>query len=222
MFGTSAAPVSKEFSEAIEKGTINLDGEEELDEFIKQLQSVQESKFGRAASINLLNINNGKNTIEFRVANGTIDPNVWIENVRLFGRIVQVSEQLAQIEKKEQSEVTEEDKRLLDLMEHLKETKMPEREKMEVLLELLFTEEERIIYRERYDENSKKLEELSVVDNPLARLEFAEKVDFRKHTSDEFSGVARENCGGYKVATGETIGGVKYNGEKGKSGEQRV
>lgn len=97
--GITAASISKKVSEAIEKGTINLDSEEDLNEFIKGLQNIQENELGRSASLNLLNINNGKNTIEFRVANGTINPDIWIENVRLFGRIVQISEKLAQIEK---------------------------------------------------------------------------------------------------------------------------
>ena len=181
-----------------------------MDEFIKGLQSIQENELGRTASLNLLNINNGKNTTEFRVANGTINPDTWIENVRLFGRIVQISEKIAQIEKKNRSELTEEDKKLMNLMECLKEKK-PECEKMEVLLELLFTEEERIVYRERYYENSKLLEEESKKgNNPLEALEFAEKVEVKKnrHRIDEFSELARENCGGYIEATGETRKGV--------------
>lgn len=209
--GITAAPISKKVSEAIEKGTINLDSEEDLNEFIKGLQNIQENELGRSASLNLLNINNGKNTIEFRVANGTINPDIWIENIRLFGRIVQISEKIAQIEKENQSELTEEDKKLLNLMESLKKEK-PEREKMEVLLEMLFTEEERIIYRERYDENSKLLEEASKRrENTLEVLEFAKKVEFRnkRHSIDEFSEVSRQNRGGYKDATTETIKAVK-------------
>lgn len=209
--GTSAMPISKKVSEAIEKGTINLDNEENLDEFIKELQNIQESEFNRTTSLNLLNINNSKNTVEFRLANGTINPDVWIENARLFGRIVQTSEKLAQIEKKNQSELTEEDKKLVNLMGSLKEDK-PEREKMEDLLEMLFTEEEKIVYRERYDENSKLLEEESKRENnPLEKLEFAETVEFKKnrHSIDEFSGIANENrLENYKTVTSETRNGV--------------
>lgn len=211
--GISAAPISKKVREAIEKGTINLDNEEDLNDFIKVLQNVQENELGRADSLNLLNINNGKNTIEFRVANGTINPDTWIENARLFGRIVQISEKLAQIEKKNQSELAEEDKKLVNLMQCLKEEK-PEREKMEVLLEMLFTEEERIVYRERYDENSKLLEEASKRrNNPLETLEIAEKVEFRRHSIDEFSEVSRQNCGGYIDTTRETREAVEEQRE---------
>jgi len=220
-FGTSAAPVSKEISEAIEKGTINLDSEEDLDEFIKGVQNIQESKFERAASINLLNINNGKNTIEFRVANGTINPDTWIENVRLFGRIVQVSEKIAHIEKSNQTELTEQDKRLLNLMEQLKENK-PEPEKMEVLLEMLFTEEERIVYRERYNENSRKIEEKSKEGNEsIENLRFAGKVEFKKkrHSIDEFSDISIKNRGGYIDTTRETKEAVEQERRGQNSGE---
>ena len=196
VFGKHAEPISPAISEAIERGTINLDTAKDLDKFVEQLQNVQKqeyepgNKLGRVTSLNLLNINNGKNTIEFRVPNGTINPNTWIENVRLYGRIVQMAENLAQIEKK--SEKTEEDIHLEGLMQLLK-SNMPENEKMEVLLELLFTEEERKIYRDRYYTNSKKLE----YNDTIRNLKFAERVDFRKHTVQEFGETARENNGGY-------------------------
>jgi len=198
-------------SEAIEKGTINLENEADLDEFIEDLQNIQGNEFGRAASLNLLNINNGRNTIEFRVANGTINPDTWIENARLFGRVVQISEKLAQIEKKSISELTEEDKKILNLMEQLKEEK-PEHEKLEVLLELLFTEQEKTVYRERYVENSKKLEEaIKRGDNPLEVLKSSKKVEFKnkRHSIDEFSDIANKNRqGNYGLVAAETRSGI--------------
>lgn len=202
-FGKHAEPVSGHISEAIDKGSISLYTDEDLDKFIEGIQGVQQEKTGRASSLNLLNINNGKNTLEFRLANGSIDPNTWIENIRLFGRCVEMAEKLAQIEKKNEGELSKEDKNLINLKELLKQKK-PEREKMEILLELLFTEEERIVYRDRYDRNS---EELSVEDNPLNGLKFADKVDF--HKIDEFSYISRHNRGGYIDVTTETRGAVE-------------
>lgn len=209
VFGKHAAPISLAISDAIEKGSINLNTEDDLDKFIEQLQNAQKDKLGRATSINLLNINNGKNTIEFRIANGTINPNTWIENVKLYGRIVQMSERLAQIEKKSESEKSEEDKKIEKLMHDLK-TNMPENEKMEILLELLFSEDERNVYKERYYANSKGLEGYN---DTISSLEFADKVDFRKHTIQEFGETARENNGGYKYCE------VEPSTEKGEKGE---
>lgn len=218
-FGITAAPSSKKFSEAIENGTINLDSEQDLDEFIKQLQNVQENEFGRTAGLNLLNINNGKNTIEFRVANGSLNPDTWIENAKLFGRIVQMSEMLAQIEKKPSTELSEDDKRLINLMEDLKNGDS-ENEKLETLLQLLFTEEERNAYRERYEVNSKLLKEASKRENnPIESLQFAEKLEFEKHTKSEFADVANRanienNIESLQTVTNDTKEGVK--GEEAK------
>lgn len=206
-FGITSAPVSKKISEAIEKGEINLDSEQELDEFIKELQNIQENEMGRTSNLNLLNINNGKNTIEFRVANGSLNPDAWIENIILFGRIVQVSEKLAQIEKKPIEELREDDKNLMNLMDELKKEN-PENEKMETLLQLLFTEEERPVYREKYEENSRLLEEASRNNNnSIEYLEFAESLEFGKnrHNISELRDVASRNKeGNYQSITAET------------------
>lgn len=180
-----ASPISSKLNRAIESETINLESEEDLEQFISEIQEVQQSRY---SGLNLLNINNGKNTIEFRIANGTINPDTWIENARLCGRIVQRAQKLAEIEK--QPEQSEEDRRLLDLKENLKK-EIPEQEKMEILLELLFSEEERRVYRERYISNSELLEQIPEEENPFQETEFSQ-VDFKKkkHSLDEFHDVA--------------------------------
>ncbi len=148
--GTSqhAEPISYKINQAIEEGSIELNDEQDLQTFISSLQKMQNNK---ERSLNLLNINNQKNTIEFRVANGTINPDVWIENIKLFGRLVQRAEELAEIEQK--SNINEEERQQLELKERLKED-IPEKEKLEIVLDILFEEEEKEVYRERYKENS--------------------------------------------------------------------
>ena len=115
------------------------------------------------------------------------------------------------MKKKNQQELTEDDKKSLNLMEQLKE-EMPEHEKMEALLEMLFTEEERIVYRERYNENSRKIEEKSKEGNEsIENLRFAEKVEFKKkrHSIDEFSDIANKNRqGNYGLVAAETRSGI--------------
>ena len=91
-----ARPISPRINKAIEKGSINLESEEDLDSFIEKVQKAQGSRY---CGLNLWNINNGKDTIEFRISNGTIDPDTWIENARLYGRIVEIAEKLAEKEK---------------------------------------------------------------------------------------------------------------------------
>ena len=198
-----ASSISPKLKEAIEKGTINLENEEDLEQFISEIQAVQGSRY---SGLNLLNINNRKNTIEFRISNGTINPDTWIENVRLFGRIVQISQKLAEIEK--QPKCSKEDKKLLELKEKLKE-EIPEQEKMETLLELLFSEEERKVYRERYMSSSKLLEQIPDEENPLQGTEFS-RVELKKHSLDEFHDVAvNDRSGTTNEATTETAQGVR-------------
>ncbi len=105
-----------------------------------------------------MNVNNVKNTIEFRLSNGTLDPNVWIENVRLYGRIVQMAHELGQIKIKLKNEekLTEHEREKLYYSNILK-TNVTNDEKMDALMKILFSEEERKVYDERYTVN-KELE----------------------------------------------------------------
>lgn len=168
-----ARPISPRINKAIEKGSINLENEEDLDSFIEKVQKAQGSRY---CGLNLWNINNGKDTIEFRISNGTIDPDTWIENARLYGRIVEIAEKLAEIEKNPIK--SNEEKRLLSLKEYLKKD-ISENDKMEVLLNLLFSKEERKLYRERYISTIENLKEIEEDYNPFSDISFS-KVDFKK------------------------------------------
>ena len=203
-----AKSISPKMNKAIEEGTINLENEEDLELFIKEIQDIQVNRF---SSLNMLNINNGMNTIEFRISNGTLNPDTWIENSRLYGRIVQISQKIAEIEKNPES--TKEEKRLADLKEYLKE-EIPEEEKMEILLDLLFEKEERELYRERYFSTIKMLEEAHEGYNPLKYARFS-KVDFKrkKHSLDEFHDLAvKERTSTISEAAKETIREIKEEG----------
>lgn len=198
-------PISSKLNDAIENGTINLESEEELDKFIEVIQEVQEERY---SGLNLLNINNGKNTIEFRIPNGTINADTWIENARLFGRIVQISQKIAEVEKS--TELGIEEQTLLQLRDRIKDENVPEQEKMETLLELLFSEEEREVYRDRYFTNTKILEQTSEDKNPFKKTKF-KKVDFKKkHTKEEMKEVAiNERLENVNEVTYETSNGVR-------------
>ena len=147
--------------------------EEKKDCFI---EDAKEKQVDRYKSLNLLNVNNGKNTIEFRLSNGTLDGNTWIENIRLYGRTVQIAQELGQIKEKIDKgiPINEEEKRKYALKEMLKDER-PIDEKMEILMEILFTEEESQVYRKRYELN-KRIEEK---EHSMEVLEFG-KVDFQE------------------------------------------
>lgn len=203
-----AKPISPKINKAIEEGTINLENEEDLNSFIEEIQNVQVNRY---SSLNMFNINNGMNTIEFRISNGTLNPDTWIENARLYGRIVQMSQKIAEIERNPES--TKEEKRLVDLKEYLK-SEIPEEEKMEILLDLLFKKDERELYRERYFSTIKMLEEAPEGYNPLEDARFS-KVDFKrkKHTLEEFHDLAvKERTSTISGAAKEMIREIKEEG----------
>lgn len=139
-----AAPISKKIEES------NL-GQQETDEFIEDAKEVQDD---RHSGINLMNVNNGKNTIEFRLSNGTIDPNTWIENIRLYGRTVQMAHEISQINMKLQQgeQITQEEIKKLQMKSILKK-EVSRDEKIDALMELLFDKKEQKVYYERYKAN---------------------------------------------------------------------
>jgi len=132
-----AVPFTGKLQRALEDGVLQLNDEKELDKFVEELKTVQGSRY---SGMNLLNVNNGKNTIEFRLANGTLNPEMWMDNINLFGGIVAVSEELT---------VTQ-DKRKTAMFSKLKED-ISNEEKLSILLELVGVEPER--YVERYSAN---------------------------------------------------------------------
>lgn len=145
------------------------------DEFIKDAKNIL--SHDRYRSLNLMNVNNGKNTIEFRLSNGTLDANTWIENIRLYGRTVQVAAELGEIADKLEmgEELTEDEKTKYALKEMLKGKDVPLDAKMEILMQILFSKEERGVYQERYEANKS----LDKKEHVVAGLKFG-KVDFKK------------------------------------------
>ena len=171
-----APPISGKMQEAIEKGTINLEDEIALNRFAEGLKTVQESRY---SGINFMNVRDESNTIEFRLANGTINPEMWIENANLFGGMVAVAEELSQIQKN--GIRTEEDKHKLEMFDKLKED-IDEKEKVKILLELVGVEPE--TYMQRYETNIgliKENQEIQKVFDGKKTLDF-------KVAKDKFKG----------------------------------
>ena len=136
----------------MKKGSIQLDDEYDVKDFLKSVQDDD-----RDYGINFINLGNkSKNTIEFRLANGTIDANVWIDNINLFGGIIRAARNIAIIQQKDLR--TENEEKTLELFEKLKDEGIEEKEKLKILLKLVILEKDRAIYTERYEVNSKLFE----------------------------------------------------------------
>lgn len=109
----------------------------------------------KCSAINFLNVGlKNKNTIEFRIPNGTINPNIWIDNINLFGGLMRTSKKLTAIQKKDKSQLTEKDREMLENFEILKQT-VNERQKLSCLLNLTVEEETKKRFLERYVVNNK-------------------------------------------------------------------
>lgn len=219
-----ARPITPFLTEAIKEGTICVENENNLNYFIHEIQEIQEkqgekrTELERYFAINYLNINYDKNTIEFRVPNGTLDPNVWCENIKLFGRMVQRSQELAEILKNENR--SEEDRQKLTQLVRIKE-EMPEHKKLEVLLDILFvTEKEKNVYRRRYKSYCEKSQKIPDEQNPIKKMNFAGSIDFKRHSLDEFRTVTQGLRDEEVVSvTQETRAGMKEKVKKEIEGE---
>lgn len=93
-----------------------------------------------------INVSTKYPTIEFRAPNGTIDPNIWIENIKLLGNLMVVAKGL------ETGELTNIDEKR-ELFSQIKSEKSISK-KCAMLLDLLFDDEkDKEIYRERFNSN---------------------------------------------------------------------
>jgi hypothetical protein len=156
----TAKPISTNVEEAFNKGAVYLEDEYDLESFGEMLKSIQSRTsddeyefmaqvYDRYYGMNFDNLGpGGMQTIEFRIPNGTLDPDLWIDNINLFGGMVRVAQELAEIQKLES--LTPEQMRKIELFEKVKETNS-NAEKLEILLELIGLEPEG--YRKRFESN---------------------------------------------------------------------
>lgn len=142
-----ARPVSPLIKKSLDNGRINLNNIHDLDTFIKQMQDLQRSddEQPRYQGINLMNINNGKNTIEFRFPNGSLDPELIHSNIKLFGSLIKKAKELTT------RQITKEEEKILNILGN----DIDEREKFELFLSLIFEDpNDRLVYLDRYIINS--------------------------------------------------------------------
>lgn len=144
--------------------SIELNDENDIKNVLKDVQK-EDKRFG----INFKNLGEYKNTIEIRLANGTLDADTWIENINLFGGLVRASQELAIIQTKPEEERTNEENEKLEYFEQIKTTEISEKEKLEALLKIVVSEDIRNIYLERYNTNSKLINENTEIEEAITK-----------------------------------------------------
>lgn len=123
-------------SSTFENGEVSIKTQNDLDLILEAMKDT------RNRGINFCNIEEeGTNTIEFRMPNGTLDIDIIIENICLFGQLLNVSKQMSEVPYFK-----------TDTFARLKKHNLTEKEKVESLLDLLFDDnQEKSIYRQRWD-----------------------------------------------------------------------
>lgn len=120
---------------------------------------------------------------EFRIPNGGCNYETWIDNIRLYGKMMEKAKQIADLIKKDY--LTAEEESLLRLKIDLQDRNLSLEDKLEILMDLLFVDEEvKQIYRDRYISTIKKIYETQT-DNYSSRYSVYEpgfdEVEFIEH-----------------------------------------
>ena len=146
-----STPISKKINNFNDESCIEIADIDDKESFYKIIKVLQGSRF---SSINFKNLGlDNKDTIEFRIPNGTLDPNIWVENINLFGGIMYAAKKISNIQRKPINDINDDDIITLYSFEKLKDEKISERNRLKLLLNLLPEEIDKQIYINRYDVN---------------------------------------------------------------------
>ena len=211
--------ISGKVEKAIKDGQIDLENEDDLDKLTSELKNVQGQRY---SGINFDNLGDkSKNTIEFRLANGTIDPDTWIENINLFGGLVKSAQELAEIQKKPENERKEEDNKKLALFDKINDPEASEKEVLDALLSLTVEEEDKHIYEERYDINNELFKENEQISSMMKEQASSEKIIPKKKVKETISDVSKEQEDEERQALGMLITQERKQNIEEKKKEQK-
>lgn len=98
----------------------------------------------------------GDYRLEFRIPNGGCNYRTWIDNIRLYGKMMEKAKQIADLMKKDY--LTPEEENLIRLKIDLQDINLSLEEKLDILMDLLFEDKEiKQIYYRRYDATLRKI-----------------------------------------------------------------
>ena len=179
-----AVPLSGKVESALKKQQIYVDDRTREWDLLMEIIDIQKDRY---SSINFKNYNHRiKETTEFRLANGTLDPDVWIENINLFAGIMAAAERLRRI--KEKTIRTPEEIAYAQQFQKIKNPTATQEEKLEGLLELAIPEEDREIYRERYYTNMAMLEDNGIILSEIRAKTAKHSIDIGKIEQSLYTG----------------------------------
>ena len=188
-------PISGKLEKALDSGSISFDNAYDVESFANEIWKVQNSKFN---GINFQNLGLLKNTIEFRMANGTLDPNVWISNINLFGGMMVASKRVSVLRRKDYSKLMDEEKEFLSLFDKISLKDISVDDKLDIFLKLVVKEEDRDLYMERYISNN-MMNEGSFTDEQLKKKMCKKPIKITSGGNEFFEGFSLEDKGSCKT-----------------------
>jgi len=121
--------------------------------------------------------------LEFRIPNGGCNYRTWINNIRLFGKMMEVSKRLADMMRKDY--LTSEEESMLRLKIDLQDNNLSIEEKLHILMDLLFKDNKiKEIYYNRYISTIKKIKETNstkYINNKYSNEPSFDEVEFVDH-----------------------------------------
>lgn len=200
-----STPISKKIENAINDRNFKNYDDLTKEQFIEKIKNAQENYIttgSRRTGINFLHISDEYpvDTIEFRLSNGTINPDVWIENAMLFAGIVASSQKLSDIQNKNMTERSIEENEKMQNFVKLKDSKLNEQERLDIFLKLCIPDEIRQIYSDRYFENKKILLQSKQFQEELdmhiskQTIEFISEESVKKIAKEENVALEKENA----------------------------
>ena len=179
-----AIPLSNDFMYDFEDGRNNrIITETDLVKLKSSLITRQSVRYDGLNFRNMFNRN--KQTIECRIPNGTLDPDVWIENINLFGGMIASAQKVDDLLNKKNR--TKEEKQYLGNYFRLINQPMPEEETLECLLGLAVQLEDKEIYRKRYKVNNELVQQDSKINSIIKGNTYDGKISFEKLNTQIFS-----------------------------------
>lgn len=145
---------------------------------------------------------------EIRIPNGGCNFETWVDNIRLYGKMMEVSKRLADIMIKK-DDFTKEDEKLLGLKIELLNNKLSLEEKLDILMDLLFDDEEiKDIYYDRYEKTKEMI--IKTGTSNYRKVTFNGEPAFGKV---EFQGQYGKDCNQADIYMGNVV--VSYDPETG-------
>lgn len=184
-----AYPISKIMSKNNNKELqVNSKDHGQIEEYEKTLNNFANTNDPYASSdlhCRAINLYTLHHTFEFRLANSTVNPETWIENINLFGGIIKSAKELADIQEKSKAERTPKEGLKLSYLYKINDESVSDNERLEALLNLIVNANQRDIYRERYIRNIAVLEKNPEIKKNLSSRVSDGKIHFNQTSYKE-------------------------------------